>query len=218
MDTIETLSPFDDREDQQVRQELTALKNINVSALEAQQLALQMTKDGYTTEQVANALGYSPDVIANLIQQTVELGSPEEILQEALKRIVSLIPIAEAQYRTKPAATFAYTLTGFVESARTLIDQIYTLKGKEETFRAITAKVLQPFCREMIKVMLGEVGALKANMDTGAVLDEDDLKRFSTNLGKKFQECYRTSTENLGGVLGVSPDARTKTMGDGEAT
>lgn len=207
MDTM----TFED-EDQKIR-DLTALKNINVSALEAQAMALQMTKDGYTTEQIGTALGYSPDVIANLIQQTVVLGSPEEILQEALKRIVSLIPIAEAQYRTKPAATFAYTLTGFIESARTIIDQIHTLKGKEESYRAIVAKVLQPLCREMIKSMMGEVGSLKILTDAGAI-NEEDLKRFSTSLGKKFQECYRQSTESLGNVLGVSPDVRAKTLGE----
>jgi len=136
----------------------------------------------------------------------VEVGSPEEVLQESLRCILSLIPIAESQYREKPAATYAYTLTAFIESARSVIAQMYTLKGKDDVFSSVVAKVLQPFCREMIKAMLSEVIGLKTNNS----ITEDELKTFSTNMGKKFQECYRKSTEDLGTVLGVSPDVRNK--------
>jgi len=191
-----------DLEDSSIRQELTSLKNINVSALEAQQTALQMMKDGFTSEQIAEALGYSVKVINSFTQASVEVGSPEEVLQESLRTVLSLIPIAEAQYREKSTATYAYTLTAFIESARSIIAQAYTLKTKEDQFRTILAKVLQPFCREMIKSMLGEVGNLNC--------PEAELKTFSTNLGKKFQENYRKSTEELGNVLGVSPDARAR--------
>lgn len=204
-----------DIEESNIRQELASIKNLNVSALEAQQTALQMMKDGFNTEQIAEALGYSVKVINSFTQAAVEVGSPEEVLQESLRTILSLIPIAEAQYREKPAATYAYTLTAFIESARSIIAQTYTLKTKEDQFRTILAKVLQPFCREMIKSMLGEVGLLNSN-SSGAI-SESDLKTFSTNLGKKFQECYRKSTEDLGNVLGVSPDARARIIvGGGE--
>jgi len=191
------------------RDMISTLKNLNVTALEMQQTALQMAKDGFNSEQIAEALGYSVDVINNFIQLKVELGSPEEVLQESLKTIVSLIPIAEAQYRQRPAATYAYTLTGFIESARSIIAQAYTLKSKEDTYRSVLAKVLQPFCREMIKAMLGEVATLKS-LNAGEAITEEDLKTFSTNLGKKFQESYRKGTEDLGLVLGVSPDARAR--------
>lgn len=200
---------FDDEKDREVRKELTSLKNINVSALEAQQQAIQMLRDGFTTGQIAEALGYSIDVINNFTQMKVEVGSPEEVLQESLRTIVSLIPIAEAQYRQRPAATFAYTLCGFVESARALIAQADALKEKEIVYRSILAKVLQPFCREMIKSMLGEIGLLKS---LGTNIADEELKTFSTNLGKKFQECYRKSTEDLGLVLGVSPNARARIL------
>lgn len=198
-----------DKEDREVRQELASLKNIGVSALEAQQIALQMVKDGFTTEQIAESLGYSVKTIDNFTQMSVEVGSPEEVLQESLRTIISLIPIAEAQYRERPAATYAYTLTGFIESARSLIAQAYSLKDKEDVYKSVLAKVLQPFCREMIKSMLGEVGVFKSNHPE---IPQEDLKMFSTNLGKKFQECYRKSTEDLALVLGVSPSVRTRIL------
>ena len=196
-------------------EEISNIKNLNVSALEAQQTALRMVKDGFSTEQIAEALGYSVDIINNFIQLKVEVGSPEEVLQESLRTIVSLIPIAEAMYRAKPAATYAYTLTGFIESARSIIDQAYNLRSKEDIYRNIVAKVLQPFCREMVKSMLNEVGTLKG-LDSN--IEENELKNFSTNLGKKFQECYRKSTEDLAIVLGVSPDARARIINGNEPT
>lgn len=206
---------YSELEDKEIRQELTSLKSMNVSALESQQVALQMVKDGFTTEQIAEALGYSVDVINNFTQIKVELGSPEEVLQEGLRTIVSLIPIAEAQYRSKPAATYAYTLCGFIESARSLIAQADVIKDKELVYKSVLAKVLQPFCREMIKSMLGEVGSLKSN---NPGITEDDLRIFSTNLGKKFQECYRKSTEDLAVVLKVSASAKAKIINGNDLT
>lgn len=207
------MSSIDEAEDKSLK-DLTTLKNINVSAFEAQQVALQMAKDGFTSEQIAEALGYSVKAINNFTQMAVEVGSPEEVLQESLRTIVSLIPIAEAQYRERPAATYAYTLTGFIESARSLIAQAYSLKSKDDVYRSVLAKVLQPFCREMIKAMLGEVAVLSGNQ----TISGEDLKTFSTNLGKKFQESYRKSTEDLGLVLGVSPDARARILSGTDAT
>jgi len=197
-----------DYDDKKELQELTSLKNINVSAFETQQVAVRMLKDGFTTGEIAEALGYSVNVINNFTQVAVDVGSPEEVLQEGLRTVLSLIPIAEAQYREKPIATFAYTLCGFLESARALIAQADVLKHKETVYRNILAKVLQPLCREMIKSMLGEVGVLNGNTTIG----ESELKTFSTNLGKKFQECYRKSTEDLASALGVSPDARARIL------
>jgi len=206
---------YNELDDKEIRQELTSLKNMNVSALESQQTALQMVKDGFNSEQISEALGYSVDVINNFIQIKVELGSPEEVLQEGLRTIVSLIPIAEAQYRSKPAATYAYTLCGFIESARSLIAQADVIKDKELVYKSVLAKVLQPFCREMIKSMLGEVGSLKTN---NPGITEEDLKIFSTNLGKKFQECYRKSTEDLAVVLKVSASAKAKIINGNDLT
>lgn len=205
------VTTIEDKDKSEIK-ELSTLKNSQVSALEAQQQALQMLKDGFTTEQIAEALGYSVRVINNFTQATVEVGSPEEVLQESLRCILSLIPIAEAQYRERPAATFAYTLTGFIESARSIIAQMYDLKGKEAVYRNIVAKVLQPFCREMIKAMLGEVSMLNRFTETSEGISEADLKNFSTNLGKKFNESYRKSTEDLGNVLGVAPDVRSRIL------
>ena len=134
------VTTFDVKEDKEARKELSNIKNLQVSALEAQQQALAMAKDGFTSEEIAEALGYNVSVINNFTQIAVEVGSPEEVLQESLRCILSLIPIAEAQYREKPAATFAYTLTGFIESARTIIAQMYDLKGKETVYRNIISK------------------------------------------------------------------------------
>jgi len=192
----------DDTEDREVRKELTSLRNMNVSALEAQQSAIQMVKDGFTSEQIAEALGYSVDVINNFTQLKVEVGSPEEVLQESLRTITSLIPIAEMQYRERPTATHAYALCAFIESARALIQQADALKDKKALYQSVVAKCLQPLCREMIKSLLGEAGLFKQN---GVVNLEEDLKLLTTNLGKKFQEGYRKATEDLATILGVPP-------------
>jgi hypothetical protein len=198
------IETFDLKEDSDARNEISTLKQLQVSAFEAQQRALAMSKDGYAAEEIAEVLGYSVKAINNFTQVSVEVGSPEEVLQESLRCILSLIPIAEAQYREKPAATYAYTLTGFIESARAVIAQMYDLKSKDTVYRNIISKVLQPFCREMVKAMLSEVATLNTNTN----ITEVDLKTFSTNLGKKFNESYRKSTEDLGDVLGVAPDLR----------
>ena len=177
--------------------------------LEETQKAQLMKKDGYTTNQIAEALGYTPTIIESVLQERMELGSPEEILQESLKRVLSLIPIAEAQYRERPTTGHAYALTSFLDSTKGLIEQLYSLRGKEETYRSILLKVLQPFCREMVKSMLAEVTSLKGD---DPYANDEVLKRFSTNLGKKFQEAYRKSSEDLAGALGVNSDAKARVL------
>jgi transcriptional regulator with XRE-family HTH domain len=177
--------------------------------LEETQKAQLMKKDGYTTEQIAEALGYTPTIIESVLEEKMELGSPEEILQESLKRVLSLIPIAEAQYRNRPTTGHAYALTSFLDSTKGLIEQLYSLRGKEEMYRSILLKVLQPFCREMVKCMLAEVTNLKGD---DPYASDEVLKRFSTNLGKKFQEAYRKSSEDLAGALGVNSDAKARVL------
>ena len=53
---------------------------------------------------------------------------------------------------------------------------------------------------------------MDALQNGNATIGESELKTFSTNLGKKFQECYRKSTEDLASSLGVSPDARARIL------
>lgn len=177
--------------------------------LEETQKAQLMKKDGYSTEQIAEALGYTPTIIESVLEERMELGSPEEVLQESLKRLLSLVPIAEAQYRNRPTTGHAYALTSFIDSTKGLIEQLYTLRGKEEMYRNILIKVLQPFCREMVKCMLAEVTNLKGD---DPYAPDEVLKKFSTNLGKKFQEAYRKSSEDLAGTLGVNADAKARVM------
>jgi len=177
--------------------------------LEETQKAQLMKRDGYSTEQIAEALGYTPTIIESVLEEQMELGSPEEVLQESLKRILSLVPIAEAQYRNRPTTGNAYALTSFIDSTKGLIEQLYTLRGKEEIYRTILLKVLQPFCREMVKSMLAEVTSLKGD---DPYANDEVLKKFSTNLGKKFQEAYRKSSEDLAGSLGVNADAKARVM------
>jgi DNA-binding CsgD family transcriptional regulator len=64
---------------------------------------LQMKADGFTTEQIALAFGYSEAQIAYVLDEPQDAGTPEQILQDALKTLVSLVPLAESTYRTAPS-------------------------------------------------------------------------------------------------------------------
>jgi len=194
---------------------ITALRTLasqDRSAFEAQQLALQMANDGYTTEQIGTALGYSADVIANFTQNVVTIGSSEEVMQEGLKRIVSLIPIAEAQYRERPSTSNAYAVTNFMESARSIVEQLCDMKDKEAIYQNVLTKILRPFCRDMVKAMMSEISELNKSINPDEV---DLLSKLSINMGKKFQECYRKSIEDLATELGVSAERMVSEKTDG---
>lgn len=186
------------------------LAAVKASASEQQAMALKMREDGFSNSEIAAALGYTTDQINLLLQEKVELGSPEDILQECLKTVVSLIPLADMTYRAAPVGFNANSLTGFIDTARNLINEIYSLKTKEETYKQIVQKVLEVFCRDMVKVLLNEVAQLKEKDLAQPKKLEDELTKFSLSVGKRFQECYRKSREDLGDVLGVGPDARAR--------
>lgn len=187
--------------------DLTAVK---ASATDQQAMAIKMREDGFSNSEIAAALGYTTDQINLLLKEKVELGSPEDILQECLKTVVSLIPLADASYRAAPVGFNASSLTGFIDTARNLINEIYSLKTKEETYKQVVIKVLEVFCRDMVKVLLNEVAQLKEKDLSQPKKLEDEITKFSLSVGKRFQECYRKSREDLGDVLGVGPDARAR--------
>lgn len=180
-----------------------------LTATELSVVIKQMNQDGQTSSQIADALGHDERIVNALLSEKVELGSPEQILQESLRTVVSLIPIAEIEYRANPKQSTGQALTQLIQCGQGLITDLYILKNKEDVYRQILTKVLEPFCREMIKGMLLEVSSLKVN-EGMAPITRDDLENLSRNVGKKFQETFRKSREDLGEALGVNAEARTR--------
>ena len=187
-----------------------AVAAMKASVMEQQAKALQMHQDGFNNTEIAAALGYKPEQIDALLGEKVELGTPEDILQECLRTVVSLIPLADATYRAAPVGFNASSLTGFIDTAKCLINEIYSLKTKEETYKQIVQRVLEVFCREMVKALLNEVAQMKEKDLSNPKKMEEELSKFSLSMGKRFQECYRKAREDLGDVLGVGPDARAR--------
>lgn len=186
------------------------LTTIKTSVKEQQAIALKMRQDGFSISEIAASLGFPQDQIEIFLAEKQTLGSPEEILHECLRTVVALIPLAEHQYRESPVSFNAQSLTNFIDTAKSLISDIYNLKTKEETYKTIVQKVLEVFCREMVKSLLNEVSAMKEKDLSDRKKIEDELSRFALNVGKRFQECYRKSREDLGDVIGVGPDARAR--------
>jgi len=194
------------------KKELDHLRNIDKDILEKQAVALKMRKDGFTIEQVAEALGYPANSIATLLEERVELGSPEEILRECLKTVISLVPLAEAQYRAMPTVSNQSSLTSFIRSGQDLIETIYQLREKEETFRVLIQRILQPMCRQMCKHLIEESKGAMEGRYPKIKLEylEEVVTDLSSNLATQFKEEYRKSIEELSEVLGVSNDAKAR--------
>lgn len=164
---------------------------------------VDMNKDGWTTEQIATALGYSEQHIAVIMGEQVEVGSPEQVLHEALKTAISLIPVADTVYRIHTSVDNAMALTNFITTAQSLVKDLYSLKEKEKIYQEIIQKVMQPFVRRMIKELMLEVRAAS---------DPLNKEEFSTNLGIKFQEAYRKAAEELATAIGISSDEKARAL------
>ena len=194
--------------------EIQAARRDISAAVESQRQAFQMQQDGFSVEQIASALGYNPSQINYLLGAKVEIGSPEQVLQESLKTIVSLIPVADAQYRVCPTLSFAQALTGFVTSAKDIIEKMYELQNKEAMFKSVLVEVLQPFCRAMIMSFSNEAKNIIAE-DLGepnSARREEEVAKIARLLGTKFQENYREYVEKLATIFGVSNDIKAKIM------
>jgi len=186
------------------------LETIKGSVKEQQAVALKMREDGFSISEIASSLGFPQEQIELFLSEKQTLGSPEEILHECLRTVVALIPMAEQQYRSSPVSFNAQSLTSFIDTAKSLISDIYSLKTKEDTYKTIVQKVLEVFCREMVKGLLSEVAQMKEKDLSDRKKIEEELSRLALNIGKRFQESYRKSREDLGDVLGVGPDARAR--------
>jgi hypothetical protein len=214
----EPLDPKDEKKlmelEKQSSREIKAVKRDVAQAMESQRQALQMQSDGFSIEQIAEALGYSSSQISYLLGAKVELGSPEQVLQESLRTVVSLIPVADAQYRVSPTLSYAQALTGFIAAAKDIVGQIYELQDKEALFKTLIMEVLQPFCRGMIKSFSDEARSLiQEDMgEISSVRREETVSKTARTMGTKFQEGYREYVEKLSAILGVSDEMRARVL------
>ena len=174
---------------------------------ETQGKVLAMRRDGFEIREIAESLGYSPERIEALLNENVTTGSPEEVLQESLRTVLSLIPLARDKYMDHSSQSHALALTAFLQESRNIIDKLHGMKDNEEMFRNVVRKILHPFCRDLVKDMMEQVKLLNET-DLKPEVKEAELGKFSRAVGIKFQESYRRSTEDLAKLLGVNPDAK----------
>jgi hypothetical protein len=214
----EPLDPKDEKKllelEKQSTKEIKAVKRDVAQAMESQRQALQMQADGFSVEQIAEALGYSSSQISYLLGTKVEVGSPEQVLQESLRTVVSLIPVADAQYRVSPTLSYAQALTGFISAAKDIVGQMYELQDKESMFKTLIVEVLQPFVRQMIVSFSDEARGLSQEEmgETGSARREEAVNKLARTMGTKFQEGYREYVEKLSTILGVSDDMRARVL------
>lgn len=172
-----------------------------------------------SVEQIAGVVGVEPEQLAIALSASA-VDSPEYVLQDCLRTLTELIPIAVTEYRSAPKFSNSQALTGLITSARELIQEIYDMKDNEELFQKLLVEVLQPFCRNMIKDLIEGVGGLmQADLgEVGSNKRRDELSSFSRNIGARFNESYREYNEKLASLLGVSPEARARIMGSADKT
>ena len=204
---------LEDLEKKSTKEIKSARRDVSV-AIEAQRQALQMQVDGFSIEEIATSLGYAPAQISYLLGVKVDVGSPEQVLQESLKTLVSLIPVADAQYRVSPTLSYAQALTGFISATKDVIQQMYDLQDKEELFKTIIIEVMQPFTRSMIKSFSDEAkGFVQEDLgDPSTQRREEAVNKIARTIGTKFQESYRENVEKMSTLLGVSDDVRARVL------
>jgi len=175
---------------------------------------LQMHKDGFNTAQMAAAFGYEEAQILFLLDETQDMGTPEQLLQESLKTLWSLVPLAESTYRNNPSFQNSLALTGFIDSTKGVISELYQLKDKEEIYRVIVQKVVEPTIRGMISDMMVEFRFYAKNLDENPLQDKltEELQKTAMNVGKKFDEAYRRANELLANIIGLNADAKARVL------
>lgn len=172
----------------------------------------KMTKDGFTTHQIAAALGYEEGQIAILLEETTDPGSPENMLQTNLMRLHALVPLADATYRNDPNFRNASAVTGIIDSVTKTITEIHALKDKEDVYKVIIQKVVQPIIRNMISDMMTEFRFLTTNVANTPAKQEEHIQSAAMGIGKKFDENYRRATELLAQVIGLNAEAKARSL------
>lgn len=198
-----------------ITNETKLIKSADLSKIpETKDKVVKMQKEGFTTEQIGVALGFPSDQIGLLLEDKVELGTPEQIMQASLKTLISLIPIADRTYREDPKSNNALAITGLIDSAKGIIQELYHMKDKEETYRVMIQKIVQPILRSMISEMMAEFRDYAKTFEENPMKPklQDDLQQAAMNIGKKFDEAYRRSNEALAMIIGINPDAKMRVL------
>jgi len=172
----------------------------------------KMTSEGFSTAEIAVALGFEESQVAILLEETNTPESPESILQINLMRLHALVPLADATYRRDPHSRNALAVTSIIDSVTKTITEMHNLKDKEEVYALIVQKVLQPAIRNMISDMMTEFRFLTSSLDKALDKREESLQDAAIAIGKKFEESYRKSTEMLASVIGLNSEAKARVL------
>jgi hypothetical protein len=196
-----------------LKKDTSIVKRVDTTTMpEVRRMVDKMTKDGYSTPQIAAALGYEESQIAILLEENTDSGSPENMLQTNLMRLHALVPLADATYRKDPNFRNAIAITGIIDSVTKTISEIHALKDKEDVYKVIIQKVVQPVVRNMISDMMTEFRFLSKKIAEEPETQEEALASAAMSIGKKFDENYRKATELLAGVIGLNAEAKARAL------
>src|SRR5690606_18642134 len=99
----------------------------------------------------------------------------------------------DSTYRSAPSFHNSLALTGLIDSTKGVISELYQLKDKEEIYRVIVQKVVEPTIRGMISDMMTEFRHYAKSLDGNPLEGKlaEELQKTAMNIGKKFDEAYR---------------------------
>lgn len=196
-----------------LRREAKIVKSADITAMpDIKKHVAKLTSDGFSTAEIALALGFDESQVAILLEETNTPDSPESILQTNLMRLHALVPLADATYRNDPNFRNALAVTGIIDSVTKTITEMHNLKEKEDVYALIVQKVLQPIIRNMISDMMTEFRYLTNSLDKAPDKKEESLQDAAMAIGKKFEESYRKSTEMLASVIGLNSEAKARVL------
>lgn len=196
-----------------IKKESKIVKRADITAMpDIRKTVDTMTKDGFSTSQIAAALGFEEGQIAILLDEKTEPDSPEHMLQTNLMRLHALVPLADSTYRNDPNFRNALAVTGIIDSVTKTIAEIHALKDKEEVYKVIIQKVVQPIIRNMISDMMTEFRHLAKSLEDSPDKQEESLQAAAISIGKKFDENYRKGTELLASVIGLNAEAKARAL------
>lgn len=130
-----------------------------------------------------------------------------EMLRALLAMVVSLIPVAEANYRSSRKESAAYALNALINQAREVSTDLRMAKDYEGQALFIRDNILSPIFRAFTQNLLNEHQHLKNTIDTSISRDKEarkikaELDDVTRSLGKFLSETITKSFADIDNYL-----------------
>ncbi|MFA5750517.1 MAG: hypothetical protein WC895_04855 [Candidatus Shapirobacteria bacterium] len=148
----------------------------------------------------------TPEAITSHCHNCIDISTREK-LEHVLKESFRQVEIARKQHEEEPSQETSYAYTAIMREVRELSKTLDSMRSDEDTLKALLERMLFPFTREALNMIISELRATRDTMyaltDKRMLVDQA-IERAGTRASQRLKEQQEKAINTIAIILNVS--------------